>query len=190
MINTHWKKWALTLLALLPAMCIGAVPAWKIVPKESNLTFTATQNDAPVTGQFKSFSGEINFDPNQLNADNIKIIVDLGSVTDAYNELSDTLKSPDWFNVKLFPQAIFQSSNFVKTGDKTYQSKGTLTIRDKTQPATLIFTLEVYTSTNAVIKGSTTVKRTAFGVGQGQWSDTKAVKDDVQVNFKITAVTK
>jgi polyisoprenoid-binding protein YceI len=190
MMRTYWKKLSFTLLVLLPVIAIAATPVWKIVPSESSLTFTATQNDAPVTGQFKNFTGEINFDPNQLKGNNVKIIVDLGSITDPYNQLSDNLKTSDWFNTKLFPQAVFQSSDFVKTGDKTYQSKGTLAIRGKTVPVTLEFSQESYTPTKAVIKGSTTIKRTAFGVGQGQWSDTKTVKDDVQVNFTITAVTK
>ena len=59
---------------------------------ESSLTFTTTQNDAPVTGQFKNFTGEINFDPNQLKANNIKIIVDVVSIQ-SYNQLSDTLRT-------------------------------------------------------------------------------------------------
>jgi len=190
MIKTYWKKCIFTLLVLLPVMCIAAVPAWEIVPNESSLTFTATQNDAPVTGQFKTFTGEINFDPNQLSGNNIKIIVDVSSITDPYNQLSDTLKAPEWFNVKLFPQAVFKSNDFVKTGDKTYQSRGTLTIRDKTLPVTLTFTQEEYTQTKARIKGNTTIKRTAFGVGQGEWADTKAAKDDVQINFTVSAVKK
>lgn len=188
MMKNYWKKLILTLLALLPMMCIAAVPAWKIVPAESSLSFTATQNGAPVTGKFKTFTGEINFDPNQLSASNVKIIVDVASVTDAYNELSDTLKKPEWFNIKLFPQAIFEASEFIKTGDKTYQAKGTLTIRDKKLPVTLTFTQEEYTQTKARIKGSTTIKRIAFGVGQGEWADTKTVKDDVQIDFIVTCV--
>lgn len=189
MIKKDWKKCIFTLLALLPAISIAAVPVWKIVPNESTLTFTATQNDAPVTGQFKNFTADINFDPKQLSANNVKIVIDVSSITDPYNQLSDTLKGSDWFDAKKYPQAVFQSTIFIKTGDKTYQSKGNLTIRDKTLPVTLDFTQEEYTPTKAVIKGSTTIKRTAFGVGQGEWADTKTVKDDVQINFTITAVT-
>jgi polyisoprenoid-binding protein YceI len=154
------------------------------------LSFTATQNGAPVTGRFTDFSGEINFDPNQLSESNVKIIVNVGSISDAYNQLSDTLKTPDWFNAKVFPQAIFQSSNFTKTGDKTFQAKGNLTIRDKTLPIMLTFTQEEYSQTKGVVKGSAIIKRTAFGVGQGEWSDTNAVKDDVHVDFTLTAVRK
>jgi polyisoprenoid-binding protein YceI len=184
------KKWLFTLLVLLPVISIAAVPSWKIVPAESSLTFTAIQNGAPVTGTFKNFTGEINFDPAQLGESNVKIIVDMGSISDAYNQLSDTLKAPDWFNIKLFPQAVFQSSGFVKTGDKTFEAKGNLTIRDKTLPVTLVFTQEEYTPTKARMKGSTTIKRTEFGVGQGDWADTKTVKNDVKVDFVVTGVKK
>src|SRR5438445_7522047 len=106
MIKIKLKKGLFTLFALfilLPVVTIAAVPSWKIVPTESSLTFTATQNGAPVTGAFKNFTGKINFDPNQLGESNVKIIVDMGSVTDSYNQLSDTLKAPHWFDIKLFP---------------------------------------------------------------------------------------
>lgn len=183
------KKWIFALLLILsPWISLAAVPKWQIVPNESSIKFTATQNDAPVTGEFKSFTGEINASPDQLSESNVKIIVDLASLADPYNQLKDTLKGKDWFNVDVFPKAIFTSNNFVKTGDKQYQAKGMLTIRDKTVPITFTFTIEEYTQTKGRIKGSVTIKRTDFGVGQGEWSDTKTVKDNVVVDFIITAV--
>lgn len=189
-MNTINFKKIIFIFLLLPLVAFAEVPSWKIIPNESTLTFTATQNGAPVTGTFTNFSGNINFDPAQLDKSNMKIVVNVGSISDPYNVLSDTLKSAAWFNTKLFPQAVFQSSGFTKTGDKTYQAKGTLTIRDKTQPIVLNFTQQEYSQTKAKMTGSTTIKRTAFGVGQGEWSDTKAVKDDVQVNFTISATRK
>lgn len=175
---------------LFPLVAFAEVPAWEIIPNESSLTFTATQNGAPVTGKFKDFSGDINFDPAQLDKSNIKIIINIGSIWDPYNQLSDTLKSADWFNAKTFPQAIFQSTRFVKAGDKTYQVNGTLTIRDKTKPITFNFTQQEYSQTKAKMMGGTTIKRTDFGIGQGEWSDTKVVKDDVQINFIVSATRK
>jgi len=189
-MNPMYLRKIIFLFLLLPLIAFAEIPSWTIIPNESTLTFTATQNGAPVTGKFTRFSGEINFDLAQLDKSNVEIIVNVGSISDPYNELSDTLMSSDWFNTKIFPQAIFQSTGFIKTGDKTFQAKGTLTIRDKTQPIVLNFTQEEYSPTKAKITGSTTIKRTAFGVGQGEWSDTKAVKDDVQVNFTINATKK
>lgn len=184
------KTLIILLISFLPLISVAAVPAWQIVPNESSITFIAIQNGAPISGKFTSFSGEINADPDKLAESNVKILVDLGSITDPSNQLADTLQSPDWFNVKLFPQAIFKSNQFTKTGKKTYQAKGTLTIRDKTLPIMLSFTQEEYTPTKARVRGTTTLKRLAFGVGQGEWSDTNAIKDDVRVDFILTAVKK
>lgn len=185
----HFKSVFLILLCL-PGVALATVPAWKIIPNESSLSFTATQNGAPVTGTFKEFDGTINFDPAQLDKSNVKITVNLASVADAYNELTENLKTADWFNTATFPQATFQSSSFTKTGDKTYKVAGMLTIRDKTLPVVLSVTQDAYTSTHAKMSGTTTVKRTAFGVGQGEWADTNAVKDEVKINFTVSATAK
>jgi polyisoprenoid-binding protein YceI len=168
----------------------AAAPAWQIVPNASSITFTATQNNAPVTGKFRTFTGEINFDPAQLGASNIRIVVDMGSVVTSYSDVADTLKTADWFAVKLFPQAVFTANHFTKINNNTYQATGTLTLRDKTLPTNLTFVLDEFTATKAHAKGTTTLKRTAFGIGKGEWSKTDEVKDDVQVNFTLTALKK
>lgn len=174
-------------LCLMSAMAAAAVPVWKFTPADSKITFTATQNGAPVTGQFKKFEGNITFDPKQLDASHVDIIVTLSSVTASYDEVVSALQSPAWFSVKVFPKAEFKSNSFTKTGDKTYEAKGMLTIRDKTVPVVLTFTLNEYTDTKASVDGSTTLKRTDFGVGQGEWAKTDGVKDEVKVDFTVKA---
>ncbi len=178
------------LLSLLSTIAFAAAPAWKIEPAASNIKFTATQNGSPVSGEFKSFTGDINFDPSDLATSHVSIDVDLGSVSTSYGEVADTLKTPDWFNVKVFPKAVFKADHFTKTGDKTYTADGTLTIRDKSQSVTLTFTLQDYSKTKALANGSTTIKRTAFGVGQGDWAKTDAVKDEVKIDFTVSAIAK
>lgn len=179
----------LQFILILPILSF-AVTTWQIVPKDSTLTFTATQNNAPVSGKFNQFDGDIQFDPADLTKSQIKISVDLNSVATAYKDVGDTLKTSDWFNVKIFPKAEFKANEFSKTGDQTYTAKGTLSIRDKIVPTTLTFTLDEYTDTKAHAKGEAVIKRTAFGVGQGEWSDTNAIKDDVKINFVISTVKK
>lgn len=185
-------RWIMMILILLSSIinAHAAVPKWQIIPNESSITFTGVQNNAPASGSFKKFSGEISFDPNQLNASTVTIIIDMNSLSMSYSDFTVTLMSADWFNVKLFPQAIFKANEFAKIANNQYQAKGTLTIRDKTEPLTLTFTAEELSKTKGHVKGTTTVKRTVFGIGQGEWADTSAVKDDVQVNFDITAVRK
>lgn len=181
-------------MALLTCVSIaGAGPAfaetaaWQIVPDKSSLTFTGTQNGAPVTGSFKHFTGDIEFSLSDLEHSRVKIMVDTGSVSASYSDLVDALKTPDWFNVKLFPQAVFQSEHFKKTGDKSYQADGTLTIRNITKPVVITFTVLEAGDASAHIKGVTTLKRNDFGVGQGEWASTDEIKNDVKVEFDINA---
>ena len=175
-------------LLLLPGMVLALTTSWKIVPKKSDITFIAKQNGAPVTGKFTSFSGKINFNPDKLNESKARIIIDMNSVSTTYQELTDALKAADWFDMKLFPDAVFTSSTFSKLGDNQYQAKGMLTIRDQTLPLTLTFTFKQPTANTALVIGSTLLKRTEFGVGQGEWASTTEVQDDVKVNFTVRAV--
>lgn len=185
------KQWIGFLALMLVSIYVRAdIPVWQVDPKASNIRFTATQNEAPVKGEFKTFTSDIVGDPKQLDTFKIKIVVDVASLSDPYNQLVDTLKGKEWFDTNLFPKATFISNKVTKTGDKTYKAEGNLTIRDKTLPVTLVFKEEENTETKGRIKGSTTLKRTAFGVGQGEWADTKAIKDEVLVEFEVSATKK
>lgn len=171
-------------LLLMPCLCFGAV--WKIVPEKSTITFTATQNNAPVSGSFKTFTGDINFDPEKLNTSQVSISVDINSVKASYQELVNTLLGPDWFNVKQYPNATFKTTAITKVKDNQYQAQGNLTIRDKTVPVTVLFNVKEYSNTSAVFEGHVSLKRLLFGVGQGDWAKTDQVKDDVEVNFVVS----
>ena len=173
------------LLWILPSYILAA--DFQVVPKESTLTFTATQNGAPVSGTFKTFSGDIQFDPTALQVSDVRIVVDMNSLNTAYSELTSTLSSSDWFHVTLFPQAIFETQRIIKKSDNTYEAEGMLTIRDKKEPITLIFTLETYSPEKATAKGHAVLKRLVFGVGQGEWSSTAEIKNEVAVDFTIVA---
>jgi polyisoprenoid-binding protein YceI len=165
-----------------------SAPLWKITPERSSIQFSATQNGAPVKGEFKKFSGDINFDFNQLTENKVKIVIDMNSVSTSYPDLTTTLKASDWFDMKLFPEAIFEAAQFEKMGANQYQAKGTLTIRDQAVPVTLTFTADQSSPNSVVVKGFTTLKRTAFGVGRGEWASVSEIKDDVRVDFVVSAV--
>lgn len=160
-------------------------PQWKINPEQSECTFTATQNNAPIKGQFKDIKGEITFAPEKLAESYAKILINMNSASTSYKELSDILKTADWFDVKLFPEAVFKSNRFTKKGEKEYQVDGTLSIRDKTMSVSLPFIIDNYSKDKLQVHGSTTIKRSDFGVGQGDWSSTDEVKNDVKIDYKL-----
>ena len=86
--NTN--KWlASMLLTLVPVFSSAAVPEWQIIPAQSNLSFTATQNGAPVTGQFKTYTGAISFDPTDLKDSKADITIDISSISASYADSDD-----------------------------------------------------------------------------------------------------
>ena len=190
-IQSKLKCWLVFCWAvLMPWVVEAAPPQWIIVPSESQLTFTGIQNGAPVSGEFKSFSGEIFFDLNDLSTGSIDIIVDINSLSASYADLKETLLTPDWFNPKLFPKAEFKAMQFKQTVKNTYEATGTLTIRDKSAPVTLTFSAQELAPNKQQVTGNTVIKRSAFGVGQGEWASTDEVQDEVTVKFKVVAVKK
>ncbi|MBI2786175.1 MAG: YceI family protein [Legionella longbeachae] len=168
----------------------STLPQWTIVPDESSLSFTATQNNAPVSGSFKHFTGQIFVDPAHYQDSSIEIVVDMNSISTSYAEITSIILGSDWFNVKEFPKAEFKSTKITKKDDQTYDAVGTLTIKNKSVPVTLTFTAVESPKNHLLIDGHTLVKRTAFGIGQGEWASTNEIKDDVTVNFKVVAIRK
>lgn len=180
------------LLVLLPSAFThaGSLSQWAIIPSESTLGFTATQNNAPVNGAFKNFTGLISADPAHYQDSTIDIVVDISSINTSYAEVTSIILSSDWFNAKDFPKAEFKSTKITKKDDKFYEALGTLTIKNKSVPVTLIFTVKESPKNHLLIEGNAVVKRTAFGIGQGEWASTNEIKDDVTVHFKVVAVRK
>jgi polyisoprenoid-binding protein YceI len=203
----HIKKYSLT-LALLVAISpfselsasaqdgdTSSIRSWQIVSGSSQLNFTATLNGAPVSGTFKQFSGDIKFDPAQLDKCSVNIKVSMDSINSTNPDAPGALKSKEWFDVKDFPEAIYTATQFTKgekndKGADSYVAKGNLTMHGITSPLTLTFTLDEFTPSKAIVNGSTSLQRSLFSVGQGEWADTEVVKDDVKINFKVIATNK
>ena len=69
-------------------------------------------------------------------------------------------------------------------GDK-YNVAGKLTIKGVTQNVQMPVTI-AKAGANLVASGILPIKRTAFKVGDGDWSDTSMVADEVAISFKVT----
>lgn len=178
---------SLMMLLLLTFPARAEVPHLVIDHTNSTLTFTATVNDAPSSGSFKTFDADIRFDPKALDQSSAKFTVELQSVESAYEEVAKQLKTIPWFNIEQFPQATFVSNKFIAQGGNDYIAQGTLSLKGVSLPVAAKFTLVRFDDQGAEIKGSSVVKRLLFGIGQGEWQDTSAVKDEVLVEFHVTA---
>jgi len=174
-------------LALLMAG-LSAVQAQQVIPAGSEIAFTTRQMGVPVDGQFRKWSAAIQFDLKKPEAGKIAFTIDMGSVTLGAADTDAEVIKPEWFHTAKFPQAQFQSAAIKATGKGRYEVTGPLSIKGSTQTV-LVPVILSQTGAGASLRttatGAFSIKRLAFKIGDGAWSDTSMVADEVQVKFKI-----
>ena len=176
------KLLLLSPLVLVVSLAFAAVQ-WSMQPKDSQLTFVGTQAGAQFEGKFEAFTADIKFDPNELAASRFDVQIDTASVNSRDSERDSTIKSSDLFAVKQYPTARYVAEKFAVKGN-AYTAAGKLTLRGVTKDVPIEFTFEE-NATGAWLKGSASIKRLDFGVGQGDWKDTETVANEVKVKFAL-----
>ncbi|MBS4097717.1 MAG: YceI family protein [Sulfuricella sp.] len=176
------------LLAILPLTAQAAEYA-SVLTDKSAVTFVSKQMNVPVEGKFRKFAAQLNFDPAKPEAAHAQIDIELASIDAGSNEANDEVKSKAWFNVKEFPAARFVSAGLKALGGGRFEATGKLTIKGRSRDVTAPFTFK-QEGANAVLDGAFTLKRLQYGIGEGMWSDTDTVADDVQIRFHILAAPK
>ena len=161
---------------------------WIVNADKSSIIFTGVQNGKSFEGRFKDFDATIVFDPDNLEASSINVLIDPASAKTGDKQRDRAIVSSDWFDVKSFPTAQFSAMTITAAQDGGYEAAGTLKIRDVAQKLTLPFTLTI-TGDEASASGAVTLIRSDFGVGQGKDFETgKWVGLEVGVAVKIEAV--
>jgi len=164
----------------------GAQGCWTVDKSASRLEFSGTQITKAFTGSFSDFNASIDFDPDDLDAARIEVVVATGSARTGDRQRDAALPTKDWFAVSAFPEATFVADDIVTLGEDRYEAHGVLTIRDASRPLALPFSLAI-DGDKAVAEGETTLVRTDFGVGQGDFTTDEWVGLDVRVAFHIEA---
>ncbi|MDE3016056.1 MAG: YceI family protein [Pseudomonadota bacterium] len=175
----------------------AGVPRYALVKDKSSLTFVAFMNGAPVAGKFDDFTADIHFDPNQPAKSSIRVEVNTSSVSVENDDVLKNIQLPDWLSVVKFPTAVLICnglSRFPQTDDYYAGFNGAgdceLTLRGRTLPVELNFQMEHFDGGTAIANGYVTLHRLDFGIGQGQWAKDDVIKDEVRVNFRVTAEKK
>lgn len=161
---------------------------WKIIQDKSQLNFELNQNNSSIRGSFTKFDGEIRFDPNKIQDSDININIDTSSLELSFVNALETAKSSKWLATSAFPKANFKARNFVKlSAENKYQAKGHLTIKGKSVPTTVTFTLEQYGKLSAKVTGSATIRRDQFEIGDEEIAKSNKIDNEVKINFIVNA---
>jgi polyisoprenoid-binding protein YceI len=183
---------SMALLVALPAATWAAPPThYTLDAAKSSLEFAFVQAGAANKGKFVKFPVALDLGPDTAPA-KLDVTVEIGSLNSGDNDRDDTLKSPDLFDAKKYPQAHFIATQITKT-PAGFLAQGKLTIRNVTRDTSVPFTFRTATEgaqTAGYLAGSTTIHRLDFGVGQGDWKNTGAdgIGNDVKVTYSLRLV--
>ena len=103
---------------------------------------------------------------------------------DQCGEADAELPKQPWFNTSKFPQATFQSSSIKALGGGKFEVAGKLAIKGASKDVVVPVTL-TQSGANSTASGAFAIKRLDFKIGEGEWTDTSMVANDVQVKFKL-----
>ena len=180
----------LALLAAATAACAAFAQApQKIDKAKSSIRFVSKQMNVPVEGQFKRFDATVAFDPAKPEATKAEFEVDLGSIDLGNAEGETEAKRKAWLNIDAFPKARFVASSVKSLGGGRYEAAGPLTIKGVSQNVVAPFTLTEAAGVRTV-EGQFPLKRLQFKIGEGPWSDTDTVADEVVVRFRFALPAK
>lgn len=91
-------------------------------------------------GRFTAFDASLDFDPENIEASSVEVIVDMSSLDVNLPEFEEELLGPNWFDAAQFPQAIYRTTSFVGNNGNDYEFAGELTLHGVTAPLNIVVT--------------------------------------------------
>lgn len=173
-------------LATAVAGCLlaGTAPAQTVVAAQSEISFVSRQMGVPIEGRFKTFGADLSFDPRRPESGRVTLTIALGSVSFAAEQAQAEVVKPAWFDVARFAQAQFQSTAIKATGGGRFEVVGKLKLKGLTRDLSVPVTL-VQAANSGTATGSFMLRRLDYRIGDGEWADTSAVADEVQVRLRF-----
>lgn len=178
-----------------PAEKVAAATAFEVDTVHSAVVFKIQHAGVSnFYGTFAKTTGTVNWDSAKPEASTITIAIDAESISSGNAKRDQHLRNPDFFNAKEFPQITFKSTGMKKTGEKTFELAGELTLLGKTKPvtATLVWTGEKDAGPQFGYRlgfdATFTIKRSDFGMTYGVAQG--SLSDEVTIMAGLAAVRK
>ena len=86
-----------------------------------------------MTGRFDNFDGSLSFDDAKPEASNVKVEIDVNSISSNHAERDKHLRSPDYLDTAAHPKATFESTSITPSGDGKAKISGKFTFRGVTK---------------------------------------------------------
>jgi polyisoprenoid-binding protein YceI len=165
------------------AAAAGNAASYTADPQQSRLEFTGVQAGAEFKGVFHKFTATVDFAPDALDSSRIDVQIDMNSVDTKDKDRDTAMRGQDIFDVAHFPTAHYLTKTITKTA-AGFSAVGALTLRGVTKDVPIAFQFTPAAG-GAKLAGTANFKRLDFGVGQGDYKDTKEVGDAVKISFSL-----
>jgi polyisoprenoid-binding protein YceI len=176
--------------AALDGIEVPGQGTWEIDPAHTGVSFVARYMMlTKVRGHFTRFGGQMHVGPTPEES-SVEVTIDPTSIETGMEMRDNHLRSPDFFEVELYPQMTFKSTRVERTGDTTLKVVGDLTIRDVTRPVVLDVEYQglgigLRGDTRVAFTASTEIDREDFGITWNQSLETGGVLVGKKVRIEL-----
>jgi polyisoprenoid-binding protein YceI len=182
---------------MLSLMLLVGLPAhaatWELDPNASHVVFKYSFEGKPYQGEFKNVKATFEIDPLNPSACKFTVTIPIKDLQVSSKEVVDYLLDVELFDVDQWPTASFKAEKCSLKSLNSFVADGTLTIRDKTNPLSFPFKLDIKSDSGPPrfhLTSEVTIQRLKYGVGQGYWANTAAVPNDVVIAVDVYAAAK
>lgn len=183
---TKGKEMAQASEPVAPAPAEQAPASAKVIAfseADSSLKFVGAKVTDKHEGSFEKFSGEITLAANDPSKSEVKLSIDIGSLSIEPAKLKGHLLSADFFDVEKFPTATFQSTSVKPGKENQYEVTGNLELHGKTK--SIVFPAEIDAQDGKVdVSAEFGINRKDFGIVYPGMPD-DLIKDEVLIKIAL-----
>lgn len=150
-------------------------------PAGGGVSFEVEQAGSPFHGRFRSFGGKVCLSGMRITR--VDVWLDPASVDAGLPEIDAALEGDDFFAAARYPRVQYFSDS-IGSSARTLIAHGMLEIKGKSRKLDVPFSLQRKDG-HPVLSGELTLNRLEYGIGTGQWSNTKWLGGEVKVKFTV-----
>jgi len=168
---------------LLISLLLSSVNAFALnsIANSEVVSYEIKQMNVPVSGKFPHSKIDFTFDDTKLAQSKVNVTLPIKEISVPSDEAKSIVHGKEWFNTTAFPNATFVSSKFEMKDKNHFIAEGNLNIKGKNKIVKIPFVIN-----GKDITGQLNFNRSDFGLGDGDWSDTSIVSNDIKVTFKFS----
>lgn len=151
----------------------------------SSVKFKIKNTGFNIEGAFSGLTAKIIFDGSKRYGNSIDATIESKSVNTDNETRDGHLKKADYFDVVAFPAITMKASLFGKEKDGRFRGYFKLTLKGKTKDVLIPFTFKERDQ-SAILKGTFTINRLDFGVGESSM----ILSDNAIIAIEVNAIKK